>query len=485
MRNKYKQNNIADFLGVDPISGGFRGMAGSFGLGAAPLERYYMSGTSTNAYDGTFGTWEQFRLTLDMPWGMWSMGLKDFPFGTGATFGLNTRGDDFLWAVPYGPFRFLSSIWLSRGRFKDSWATVPDGDTKFRWHLGFGFTYDSGPLSLGTFSIWRQYHQKRGALPLVAAMNIAFIGVGPTGMNYYNQPANQNPPVSFNGQLQDQAALDESDLINLAFVKFSNGRFFANIEYSWANLDTTFPANNYAGTIVQAPPVNVEAYHFFSEAGILSGPAKLSLVAAMASGPVLINPKLVTANPTSFPPQKVYAALPINYQALEPYEFLMFNTYAGGNNGGWNPSDITFVSDEHGMMSDAYCFAGRFDYALAANLDIWLSYIWAHRLERAGFYNGQVIDTGIGSQTQVTAVTPGSLLAKYGGSTPYCPDGFVGWEVDAGLDWKLLEGVTLRTRYAFWQPGHWFDYAYQGLGCFRRHYSGWLHCPESFRDQCI
>lgn len=92
MRNKHKQNNVADFLGFDPVSGVPRGLAGSFGLGAAPLERYYMSGTSTNAYDGTFGTWEQFRLTLNMPWGLWSMGLKDFPFGTGATFGQNTRG---------------------------------------------------------------------------------------------------------------------------------------------------------------------------------------------------------------------------------------------------------------------------------------------------------------------------------------------------------------------------------------------------------
>lgn len=142
MRNKYKQNNIADFTFGDPVFlGTQRGMAGSFGLGAAPLERSYMSGTSTNAYDGTFGTWEQFRLTLNTPWGMWSMGLKDFPFGTGATLGGNTRGSDFLWAVPYGPFRFLSCIWLAQGRFKNSWATAPDGDTKFRWNVGLGFTY--------------------------------------------------------------------------------------------------------------------------------------------------------------------------------------------------------------------------------------------------------------------------------------------------------------------------------------------------------
>ena len=133
----------------------------------------------------------------------------------------------FLWAVPYGPFRFLSRIWLAQGRFRNSWATAPDGDTKFRWNVGLGFTYESGPLNVGTFSIWKQFHQKRGALPLVASMQLSF--VGPLGYNYYNQPANQNPPVGLNG-LQDQAALDESTLINLIYMKYFNGRFFANIE---------------------------------------------------------------------------------------------------------------------------------------------------------------------------------------------------------------------------------------------------------------
>ena len=33
---------------------------------------------------------------------------------------------------------------------------------------------------------------------------------------------------------------------------------------------------------------------------------------------------------------KVYRSWAMNYQAMEPYEFLMFNTYGGGNNGGWS-----------------------------------------------------------------------------------------------------------------------------------------------------
>jgi hypothetical protein len=44
------------------------------------------------------------------------------------------------------------------------------------------------------------------------------------------------------------------------------------------------------------------------------------------------------------------------------------------------------------------------------------------------------------------------------------PDGFIGWESDAGVDWKLLEGMTAKFRYAYWQPGSWYDYAYQSIG---------------------
>jgi len=29
-----------------------------------------------------------------------------------------------------------------------------------------------------------------------------------------------------------------------------------------------------------------------------------------------------------------------------------------------------------------------------------------------------------------------------------------------GVDWKLLEGLNFNLRYALWQPGRWFDYAY-------------------------
>ncbi len=345
IRNKYRQTTPA-------ARGG--------DIGAAPLERYYMSQSSMNAYDGVFGTWEQFRVTATMPWAIWSVGVKDFPFGTGATFRYNTRGDEFLWVVPYGPMRFLWAIWLSRGRLMESWSTVPDATTKNTLFQAYAATYDAGAFSAGIATIWRQFHQTAGTVPGGPGRIDRENPEERASYGYYNEGARITNPF------------DETTLVNLLYFKFNNGRFFANAEYSWINVNRTFPVyqnpRRNRGPIGHGP-LYLEGNHFFAEAGVMAGPTKLTLMTALASGSVLDNTYindatgLYRSNPT-----KIYTPYAINYQAMEPYEFLMFNTYAGGNNGGWNGvqllnqgvvgPDITFVADEHGMMTDAVLLRG-------------------------------------------------------------------------------------------------------------------------------
>ena len=43
--------------------------------------------------------------------------------------------------------------------------------------------------------------------------------------------------------------------------------------------------------------------------------------------------------------------------------------------------------------------------------------------------------------------------------TPTIPDGALGYEIDAGFDWKLLEGMTARCTAGYWVPGNWWSYA--------------------------
>jgi hypothetical protein len=398
MRHKYFQNYI----------GGY-----GMGIGTPPLERYYMSQTSMNAYDtAAIGSWEQIRATIQLPIGLISIGVKDFPFGTGATFANNTREEVFVTVLPYGPFRWIHGIWLANMGV-DSWNIVPDKDSKPSLFQTLLFTYDVATLNLGGQVIWRTRHfNAADAAPALGA--------------------------------------DHNTLLWLAFLKYNNGRFFAAAEYATVQVDVYH---------LGAPPTYVEAYHWWSELGAVAGPAKLRLLYAIASGLVHDNNNIT----------KAYEPWPINYQAMKPYQFLMFETFAGGNNGGWNATDVTFVSDDHGMMSDAYCYAARIDYAVASNLNIWGSYIWAHRLERAGAWKGGILSTGAdatAAQRQgFVARNFGAASGELGGPVnPFVDDGYLGWELGIGADWKLLENLNMHVQWNYWQVGDWFDQAYQAVG---------------------
>lgn len=420
------------------------------GIGIPPFERYSQQRTSINGDDtSAIGSWEQFRLTANIPWGTISVGNKDFPLALNATVGYKARADAFVLVVPYGPFRMLGSYWMARNRAVEGWSTIPDGGLKNSTLWSFVLTYDDGPLNITLANIHNIFHGQALAA-----------GSG-------NR--------------------DDALQIYIAAFKYFNGRFFANAEYSWMTLDRTLPGG--------ATPTYAEGYHLFSELGSVVGPMKVSLMYALASGPVQNNQNvartvtggsipgatyaaLISApgfNPIAAPVNpygaganpKVYVNYPINYEAMEPYEFLMFNTYAGGNMGGWNTLDINFVKDEHGSMTDAYCFAGRTDYAVASNLNIWASYIWAHRLERSGTYFGQYMSSGqFAIPTQAVSgsgLTPFLVNAGRIGGSPYVENGYIGWEANGGVDWKLLEGLTFKGRYSYWAPGDFFREAYQAV----------------------
>jgi hypothetical protein len=247
------------------------------------------------------------------------------------------------------------------------------------------------------------------------------------------------------------AGLDRNDTQWIVFAKYNNGRFFAALEYSFAQDDTyRLKPPPVAANLALNRPLYSELYHWFSELGAVAGPAKLRLLYALSSGPVLNN-----NNPT-----KIYAAMAINYQVMRPYQFLIFETFAGGSN--------TFAED-HGQMVDAYCYAARVDYAVASNLNVWGSYLWAHRLERAGVWKGAILSTGANATApQRLAFVLNNFGAPSGAVggpiNPYVDDGYLGWELGIGADWKLLENLNMHVQWNYWQVGDWFDQAYQAVG---------------------
>jgi hypothetical protein len=264
--------------------------------------------------------------------------------------------------------------------------------------------------------------------------------------------------------------------------KYNNGRFFANVEANWRNADTNynytnggiaaFPVQPAALTLGLSGPRRVIRDMYMAEIGALCGPGKITGLFGWTTGQVLpgVNPTLANSG---FNMTNQYSNNSFNYQVLQPYSYLMFPVYGGGNN--------VFNADGTGEMGGSFCYAARLDYAAAANLNLWGSYIWAHRTEANEYYAGSFnsnstagVNAGAiysiassypnGSVTSPAASPTNAQAFKgqYGANvSPFVDDGFVGWEAQAGLDWKLLENLSMTFAYSYWQLGPWFDQAYQ------------------------
>jgi hypothetical protein len=51
---------------------------------------------------------------------------------------------------------------------------------------------------------------------------------------------------------------------------------------------------------------------------------------------------------------------------------------------------------------------------------------------------------------------------------PSIPDNNLGWELNTGFDWNLLQNWVVSASFGYWQPGKWFNFA-----CIDRSVAGW------------
>ncbi len=373
------------------------------------------------------GQWHEIWASFTSPWATFSYGLKPFPWGCGSVaHGSITASDTFFLGVPYGPFTI-------------GWAT----------HLGRH--YSAGELNAGN-SPDRAYKNTYFGAGLLVYRN------GPVDMGAMWYPQWYHTPLTTISTTR-KASYDYQGDIWFLYFKYNNGRYFANAEYVWADLKrrTALVTDANGGLVTgdaEIPnyrPSNTEFYGGFGEAGVMAGPAKLSFVFAIAAGSVANN-----SNPT-----KTYNDHSINPLAMEPYQWLIFDTYAGGNDQ-YVVSSLTSPSTR-GSMSDAYCYAARLDYAVAANLNVYGSYLWAHRLEEYGTHVGDYTSHDVTGDATTLPTFRGRLGYTDTATNWYVPDGHLGWEVGLGADWKILEGLTWSNRVHYWQPGKWFTFAYQSL----------------------
>jgi hypothetical protein len=207
-------------------------------------------------------------------------------------------------------------------------------------------------------------------------------------------------------------------------------------------------------------PVDTEMWDFATEFGFLCGPSKTSFLFTWNPGPDRRNGIWISKSAFGY----VAFSGPIcNTTLFLPYSYLLAYTYGGGLN-------VMNARGEGGML-DATTVGARLDYAVAANLNVYGTFFWAWRNSGAWPWGVLTIDSG--SAVAASGVTGANAAQVFGvGSfglapqnsvavlrAPNIPDNNLGYEFDAGLDWKLLEGLTMNLRGAVWQPGEWFKFA--------------------------
>jgi len=431
----------------------------------------YITQQTANAISRPISTgyWQMLWATAQTPWGILVFGKRPFTFGTGlAGDGEHTCSSESLAIVaPYGPLRigifahpyrqgvFLNSqlnINTATGGAQVGMMVNNTSGTAYPklWdasnirlqlpHMGAFMTYSNGPLDAGMSYQYWQNHQG----PEVAGT--AGAGVG----------QNQRIPTV-------DGVIEGGNI----YAKYNNGRFFFNAEMEWNRWDNryTLPlvrqASNQAVAGLGDPyqPVFDEDWSVLTEFGFLCGPAKTSFLYTLIPGPD--RRQGIWISKTSYP-NIAFGAPTCNYLVFLPYSYLMGYTYAGG-------LGFRNLYGEGGIQ-DATVIAARLDYAIAANLNWYGSGIWAWRNSGGWPWGLLTIDAG-----GATAINGANAVQAFGftnqagaapqnntggiGVAPNIPDNNLGWEVTTGVDWKLLEGLTMNIRGAYWQPGEWFKFA--------------------------
>ncbi len=412
----------------------------------------YQNSTATGALNPIWiGAWTKFWGTAQTPWGTLVVGKRPFAFGIGTL----ANGEDCTTTeslglvVPYGPMRYGIVFYPSRNLTSfDAVQTGPeDGNNQRSPHVGGFLTYSAGPLQIGYLQElvkWRQGPESQ------SPQNVNFI------------------PRDF--FLSD----------GVAFIKFDNGRFFFNAEYSFfkstvrhqrslSGFDQNGGApfvGNIAGAGSVFQPTYTDCDRVAVELGVYAGPTKATLFWAWMSGPdrrhgVLIDRQghalwLAPRNGPIGTAGDDNSLLNLHPNASNaglfvPYSYLMIFNYGTGGN--------YFNIQGDGQVNDANIYAARIDYAVAANLNVWGSFLWADRVSHG--YGWGFITPGAGGANY-------NRLGDFNNPAPAIPDSNLGWEWNVGIDWGLLEGLILNTRFAYWQPGNWFKYA-----CVSRTNAGW------------
>jgi len=417
---------------------------------------YRIGNTDTDTFPGTTvsfaeGEWLQWFVTANVPWGLLAYGKRPFHHGCGLQFDASNRTQENLaLASYYGPFVFGLGIYPWReipGLFErtelQAW-NVFDKNAINSIDLYAFMDYQAGCLNAGIATVWYAFH------------------IGPEGASMQTLRDNTAP-------------LDASVSEGSIYLKYANGRFFFNAEADWLYSTARwqksllgafqgadallFEPGDGSGSIFR--PRYTQWWRGMVELGALWGPAKLSLLWSWIPGPDRRHGVLIDRQPVLVdlyrPNNVVFSPDHSNNTVFRQYS-LIFNTDFGSGLGATaNGSSNVLGRTSDGYIVDANVYAARLDYAVASNLNLWASFLYATRLSH-GYGWGYIKPAGVagGAITGAVDFTP---TGTYAIPSPAIPDNSLGWEVDLCLNWTLLENWMFELDLGYWQPGKWFNYA--------------------------
>jgi hypothetical protein len=435
--------------------------SGKYRLGAygQPAGEYYHT-QDAPGIDTAFtdGQWTMFWVTAVSPWGTLGLGKRPWSFGAGVQYNgeAATTTESISLVAPFGPFdlgvafypyRFAGSSGIPVYSSYDpydlpSYATVNGNAVRGQYFnradksAGFSkdflafVTYYNGPVNVGVIGSVGAYH------------------VGPEALLV--DP--NDPPL---GQL---SAMDSEFFHGSAFLKYANGRFFFNAEAAWVYWTDRWQADP-AAAVGPPNPRYVEQWRSMVEFGANAGPARLSFLLARTPGPDRRNGAHIDKQPAAFVRHPSFDRQFANFDVFRPYSYVFSYNYGSGI-GAHN-----LLGD--GYVRDANFFGVKLQYAAASNLNVYGSFAYMERTSHGYSWGCIGPNAGAGAFLAAPDGNVSYSFNRYPGS-PNIPDPALGYEIDVGLDWMLLEGWVVSPIIGFWQPGKWFSYA-----CVDRSVPGW------------
>ena len=387
------------------------------------------------------GTWTRLWMTVNTPLGKIYYGKRGFQQGCGLQFSSAQIAEDvldvsrrtveiFQLETFYGPLTVGGGLYPWRRGSLLYW-NFEDQNAARTAHVLSYVRYTAGNIDAGIGGFYWVFHD------------------GPEGC-LSTQDRASTPPSTTSGTE------------GWIYFKCTNGRLFFNAEADWyyrtiryqSSQDGTFdgePAIPFPGGGSRFAPKYVESWRYMLELGGLFGPMKLSFLLCHMPGPDRRHGILIDKQP--FIQESGRGA----YGVFYPYCLLMAKYYRAG-------------VDSYRDMSASDVVAGQLQYMVASNLDITTSIMLARRASHGYGYGYIRPDPG----------KPANVNFEHRGTfsdpAPSIPNNDLGWELNLGIAWKLLENWELYLRAAYWQPGKWFNFA-----CTDKSISNWDN-PSSLNN---